>query len=99
MLLKQAPISGAVSLLACSAWIVGVYAWALFVYRSTAVPEPTADNSYPQPKWTDEVARGLGWISVGILVFSTALIVGLNLPLIAAALFNPEYWTMRQIFN
>lgn len=99
VLLKQAPISGAINLLVCAAWIVGVYAWARFVYCSTAVPEPTADNRYPKPIWTDDVAHALGWISVVVSVFVVTLIVGLYLPLIAAALFNPEHWALQQILK
>ena len=100
VLLKQAPITGAVDLLVCAAWVAAVAAWARFVRRKTAVPASTEDERYPRcAEWHDEAGVGLAWASVLVVACITALAVGSELSTIVAALANPEYWALRQILK
>ena len=98
VLLKQAPISGVVSLLSVSAIIIAAVLWCRFVKMKTTKPLRTEENHYPSADWSDEGAE-LAWISVAIVILlaSIATISGINS--IVAALFNPEYWALKQIWH
>ena len=98
VLLKQAPITGAIDLAVMAAWIAAVVWWFRFVQRKTAEPTATAENKYPSAQWVQEDAV-LAWCSVALSGLLTALIVGTSLSSTVAALLNPEYWALKQILK
>ena len=98
VLLKQAPITGAVDLLLTIAWVGAAVMWFAFVGRKTTTPPETDENRYPCAEWDGEAAF-FGWLSAYIFALITGLIVSTNLASSVAALFNPEYWALAQILK
>jgi hypothetical protein len=90
VLVKQAPLSGALDLVVLTAWAAACVWVARFVGRKT---------SGDRPEWNDEFDRGLAWIGVGIVCGLTALIGGLVFSDAMTAIVNPEYWALRQILK
>lgn len=99
VLLKQAPITGVVDLLVMAAWVAAAAMWFKLVQRKTKKPPATEQDRYPSADWTDEVGIGLAWASVVVVTILVALIIGTNLSTTIAALFNPEYWALKQILR
>ena len=99
VLLRQAPITGAIDLLVMAAWAAGCVAWYRFVRRRTTTPKATDENHYPCAEWRDETGVGLAWLSVVIFILMSALVIGSGLSNVVAALVNPEYWALRQILK
>ena len=97
VLLKQAPISAATDLVVIAAWVFAVATWAKFVQRKTAKPAATENDRYPSADWSDDVGVGLAWISVFLSGLIVAIISGAYFSSIVAAIFNPEYWALKQI--
>ena len=90
VLVKQAPLSGALDLALIAAW-VGVCVWLVrFVRRKTAGD---------QPAWSDEAFVFFAWGGVGVVCCLTALIGGLTIGGAVTAIVNPEYWALRQILK
>ena len=90
VLLKQAPLSGALTLLSLSAWIAVCIALVRFVYKKT---------SGPNPDWRDEMARFLAWFGAGSVCLTTALIGSLSIGDAVTAFVNPAYWALQQILK
>jgi large-conductance mechanosensitive channel len=99
VLLKQAPISAATDLVVIAAWVFGVAMWAKFVQRKTTKPAATENDRYPSADWNDDVGVGLAWISVFVSGLIVAIISGACFSSIVAAVFNPEYWALKQILK
>lgn len=98
VLLKQAPIAGAVDLLLTVAWVAAAVLWLSFVKRKTTEP-PTRDDGRPlYAEWDDE-AEFFGWVSAVCLALIAGMNVSFSLESIVAALFNPEYWALAQILK
>lgn len=96
VLVKQAPISGAVDLVLCIVIAASAWWWAALVKRKTTKPPKTDDDRYPYAEWSDEAA-GLSWIGAVIaVVFALICIVG-SAQGIVAAFANPEYWALKQL--
>jgi len=98
VLLRQAPITGAIDMLLMAAWVVGAVMWCRFVARKTAPPKATEDDRYPRADWAEESAF-FSWVSVGVVALFAGLAVSSSLAIALAALFNPEYWALRQILK
>ena len=96
VLLKQAPITGAIDLAIMAAWVAMAWLWCRFVLRKTTAPKATDDAPYPKADWREEAAF-FSWLSAVALVGVTALIVSSSFAMAVAALVNPEYWALRQI--
>lgn len=96
VLLRQAPITGAIDLAVMIVWVTAVVLLIRLVRRKTAKPTKTEADRHPHAEWEEEGAV-LAWVGAIGLAFFTALIVGGNLASVAAALTNPEYWALRQI--
>ena len=90
VLLKQAPITGAMSLLMMAAWAVVCVLLVRYVRRNT---------SGNKPRWTDEAARLFAWIGVCIVCAMSALVVSIEIGGAVTAIVNPEYWALRQILR
>jgi len=99
VLLKQAPISAATDLVVIAASVFGVAMWAKFVQRKTAKPAATENDRHPSADWNDEAVVGLAWISVFVSWLIVAIISGACFSSIVDAVFNPEYWALKQILK
>lgn len=98
VLLRQAPITGAIDLLVMAAWVITAVLLIRLVRRKTETPVETEENKYPRAKWGEEGAW-FAWIGAVGFALVTALIVGSGLSGVVAALLNPEYWALRQILK
>lgn len=90
VLVKQAPLSGALDLAVLAAWVAACVWLVRFVRKNTAGDDP---------KWDDEVGRTFAWGGVVIVCSLTALIGGLSISGAVTAIVNPEYWALRQILK
>ena len=86
VLLKQAPISATVDLLLIVAWIAGTAMIWSYVSKKSK-------------EWHDDAGVFVAWMCVALLVVFGALMIVLSASNIAAALFNPEYWALKQILK
>ena len=98
VLLKQAPITGAIDLVVMAAWIAAAVWWLRLVQRNTSKPTASTENKCPRAEWEDEGAV-FAWGSVVICWVLVGLCVGPKLSSTAAALLNPEYWALKQILK
>lgn len=98
VLVKQAPITGVIDLVLMAALVLLTVMWCRFVMRKTTAPKPTEEDRYPHADWEEEDAIA-AWLSAGVLVSFTVLIVMLHLATAMTALVNPEYWALRQILQ
>ena len=98
VLLRQAPITGAIDLAVMVAWVVMAVFLIRLVRRKTTTPAETDEDRNPNAEWSDEAA-GFAWGGAIIFALITALIVGSGLSSVTAALLNPEYWALRQILK
>lgn len=90
VLLKQAPITGALSLLMMAAWVAVCVLLVRYVKRKTAGEEP---------EWDDEVTRAFAWAGTVCLCAIAALVITIAFSDAITALVNPEYWALRQILK
>ena len=96
VLVRQAPITGAIDLLVVVAWAFAVV-WAFRLVRAkTTKPMPTEADRYPRAEWQNEVAFAAWalWVFMAIMV---AVIGGASLSGTIGALVNPEYWALKQV--
>ena len=99
VLLKQAPIAGITDLAVMVAWGIAIAMWARFVQRKTNTPAATESDLYPSAEWSDQFGVGLAWASVFVTGLIVVLIAGASLSTVIAAIFNPEYWALKQILK
>ena len=96
VLVKQAPISGAVDLVLCIVIAAAAAWWLQLVKRKTTCPPKTEDDRYPSAEWDSDPAF-VAWVGVVIaVVFALVCIVG-SAQGIVAAFANPEYWALKQL--
>ena len=98
VLLKQAPISGAINLVVMVGWVAAFVWWFQLVQRKTTKPTESDENQYTRAQWRDECA-GFAWGSVVVLGAITVLCIGSSLSSTAAAFFNPEYWALKNLLS
>ena len=90
VLLRQAPITGALDLAVMAAWVAACVLLVRFVRRKTRGEDP---------EWSDEMGRVFAWAGAACACALTALIVGLEFGQAVTAIVNPEYWALRQILK
>lgn len=90
VLVRQAPITGALDLAVMAAWLVALIFSARFVHKNTAGDEP---------RWDDEAARFFAWGGVWLGALFVALIGGIIIPSAVSAILNPEYWALKQLLG
>ena len=98
VLLRQAPITGVVNLAVMVTWVTAAVLLLRWVRRKTQVPPKTKEDPYPRAEWDSDGAF-FAWGGAILFAALTALIVGLELSGVVAALVNPEYWALRQILK
>lgn len=96
VLVRQAPISGAVDLVLCVVIAAVTVWWVALVKRKTTCPPETETNRYPKAEWRDEGAF-LAWLVTVIFGVSALLSVIGSAQGIVAAFANPEYWALKQL--
>ena len=96
VLVRQAPISGAVDLVLCIVIAAVTAWWVQLVKRKTTCQPKTEEDPYPRVEWRDEAAL-LAWV-VTVIAGGIALfcIIG-SAQRIVAAFANPEYWALKQL--
>ena len=90
VLVRQAPITGAIDLAVMIAWVAGCVLLVRFVRRKTGGDKP---------EWGDEFGRALAWFGVVGVCAVVALVVGFEFSHAVAAIVNPEYWALRQVLR
>jgi len=98
VLLKQAPLTGAIDMLLTAAWVIGAVMWCRFVIRKTTERKATDDDRYPRADWESEPAF-FAWVSAVAVALIAGLAVSSGLATTVAALVNPEYWALKQILR
>lgn len=98
VLIAQAPISGFVDLIICSALVFAAVGVVRFVKRKTTTLEPTSENGYITAEWEHDGAA-LGWFITGIFVLGVGTVVLASIQSIAAAFLNPEYWALTRVLG
>lgn len=96
VLVRQAPISGAVDLVLCIMIAAATWWWVALVKRKTMRPPETETNSYPRAEWEGEGAI-LAWVAAFIAGFLALVCVTGSAQWIVAAFANPEYWALKQL--
>lgn len=99
VLLNQAPISGVTDFAVMLAWCVAIVIWTRIVHKKTAKPTKQEGSQYIKAEWSDEFGVFSSWVSVFILWFVFAIIAGESMSMVIAAIFNPEYWALKQILK
>ena len=90
VLLKQAPITGSLSLLAIGVWVTACAMVVRYVARKTGGKNP---------EWYEEGLQVFAWFCTVILCVLTAVVVTIEIGDAVTALVNPEYWALRQILK
>jgi hypothetical protein len=98
VLLKQAPIAGMIDIAMMAVWMLATVMWCRYVLRKTTKPKATDEDRYPSADWEGE-ASFFSWLSVVVFALATAIFVTCNVSMATAALVNPEYWALKQIFQ
>lgn len=88
ILVKQAPISGISDLIVCFVLITSCYLSSKASYKL-----------YDNDKLYENVGTGLASMFTGILILFSIIVISCNLSLIVSALYNPEYWALKQIIK
>ena len=96
VLVKQAPISGAVDIAQCIVIASVAVWWVRLVMNNTKCPPKTDENRYPDAKWDGEGVF-FAWVSIFIVVgISLNCVIGSSQEIVAA-FANPEYWALKQL--
>jgi len=96
VLVRQAPISGAVDLVLCVVIAAVTVWWVALVKRKTTCPPETETNRYPEAEWRDEGAFLVWLVTVIFGVLALISVIG-SAQGIVAAFANPEYWALKQL--
>lgn len=99
VLLKQAPISGAVDLAICIGLVI-LSVWAFRFVKGKTTKHKTSDDKYAriEADWEDEGAF-FAWMTVAIIFLITAIHFCISAEMTVAAFFNPEYWALTKILS
>lgn len=97
VLIKQAPISGAIDLILLVALTIIFVFWLCLVMRKTTLKQK---NEYGQifAEWEDGLAAA-AFLSVILLGGFTMFLILSCLPTAITAFVNPEYWAFKQIIK
>jgi hypothetical protein len=99
VLVRQAPIDGVARLAVLLGLTVFTVCLIRFVRAKTKVPPVTETDRYPRAEWSDAAAVLFAWLMAVFVAAIYVVVFVAQLPDIAAAFFNPEYWALKQIFS
>jgi len=98
VLLRQAPISGAVDIILCIVLVIAS-AWVFrFVQNKTTAPPLSETNKYPSADWEAE-GTVLAWVGAAVFIGVAGLQVFYSIEGIVTAFLNPEYWALSKILG
>lgn len=99
VLVKQAPISGAVDLVICIVMAAATVWWFRLVIRKTT-RRPDDPDTYlsPRSEWNDEVAF-IAWVSAIVSMAVTLIFISASAEGIVSAFVNPEYWALMRLLK
>jgi len=99
VMVKQAPISGAVDLVICIAITVATVWWFRVVIRKTTRRSDDPDTYLsPRSEWNDEAAF-LAWVSAIVSMAVTLIFISASAEGIVSAFVNPEYWALQKLLK
>ena len=90
VLVRQAPITGTISLVVMSGWVAGCVLLVRFVQRTTG-----GDRT----ECAGDTGRAWAWVGAIGVCAVVVLIVGFEFSPAVSAIVNPEYWALRQILK
>ena len=96
VLVRQAPISGAVDLALCIILALAVWRLIAFVKRKTTPSEDSSGRSRPA-EWHGE--EGPAWLVAAIMTTVLSGLIIATIPGIVSAFANPEYWALKQLLS
>lgn len=91
ILIRQALISGITDVIVILVWSFILYAFYRVIKRKTAISENKISS-----EWNTDIAV-VAWVLWGFITFITAIIVGVSMSSIVAAISHPEYWAIQQL--
>jgi hypothetical protein len=92
VLLRQAPISGAVDLILCIILVVA----SIFVFKF--VNKKTTGGKDGYADWDDE-GKFFAWAGAAIIIGINVFLIVCSAESIISAFFNPEYWALSKILS
>ena len=97
VLLRQAPLSGVMTLVTVAVMVVAAVLLARFVRSKTKKVDD--GEGYRRAEWEDEVAIVFAWGSVWCFALITLVVALAEMPNAITAFVNPEFWALRQILK
>ena len=97
VLVRQAPISGAVDIMLCI-FVISLAVWVLYVVNEKTSMKSTDDDRHNWAEWEDESAL-LAWFVAIIFCALVIILVGVSADDIVSAFANPEYWALKQLIK
>ena len=97
VLLQQAVITAVANILVFTGWAALLFFSFRFLLSKTKTPE-TEDDEYLLAELPEEFVFIL-WVLWCFAFIVGVVLVGLNLSNTAAAIFNPEFWALKQIIG
>lgn len=98
VLIQQAYLEAGLSFIQLIVWSICTFFIIKIVYRKTKTPKETKEELYPKAEWTEEGAVA-AWLVTGCVTVVAFLVVGIEFNNLITALFNPEYWALKQIIK
>ena len=97
VLVKQAPISGAVNLALCIVIATAAIWWLKIVIRKTKPVSP-GPNKHPGAEWEYDTAVP-AYISAAVAVILAIAFILMSANGIVTSFLNPEYWALLQLLK
>jgi hypothetical protein len=98
VLLRQAPISGALNIILCITLVVASVWVFRFVQDKTTAPPQSETNKYPSAAWGKEGAF-FAWVYAMSFIGVAAIFILSSVGEIVTAFFNPEFWALKKILS
>jgi hypothetical protein len=98
VLIQQAYLEAGLSLINLIVWGIITFFVVKIVYLKTKTPLETDEDHYPKAQWVEEGAVA-AWLVSGVLILIAFIIISVEFNSLITALFNPEYWALKQIIK
>lgn len=99
VLVRQAIISGLTKLVIIVLWVSFMIWGYRLIIRKTKTPPKTESDQHPDAEWGSRDEGFIAWLIWSFLALWTLVFVCCEATDIMAALFNPEYWAIKQIIK
>lgn len=101
VLLAQAPIDAAISVVQALICIGVTAGWLLLVYRKTRMHEVAGSSgryTYADTEWTGEAAF-FAWVAGFVLLVFSLVTASYAIRQATVAVLNPNYWALTQVLK